>query len=122
MTPLATRILDRIQRSGPLPFDEFMRLALYDEICTDAAARGEIGPHVAMLKVLATELQQRICEFVTALAQEYSGVVGTAQIDGLEIDVHWTLMMSRPITIFGGANEVQRDILAKAVLGLPGAR
>jgi SAM-dependent MidA family methyltransferase len=31
MTPLATRILDRIQRSGPLPFDEFMRLALYDE-------------------------------------------------------------------------------------------
>jgi alkylation response protein AidB-like acyl-CoA dehydrogenase len=96
--------------------------ALYDEICTDAAARGEIGPHVAMLKVLATELQQRICEFVSALSQECSGVVGTTQIGDLEIDVHWTLMMSRPITIFGGANEVQRDILAKAVLGLPAAR
>lgn len=96
--------------------------ALYDEICTDAAARGEIGPHVAMLKVLATELQQRICEFVSTLSQECSGVVGATQIGDLELDVHWTLMMSRPITIFGGANEVQRDILAKAVLGLPGAR
>jgi alkylation response protein AidB-like acyl-CoA dehydrogenase len=96
--------------------------ALYDEICTDAAARGEIGPHVAMLKVLATELQQRICEFVSALSQECSGVVGATRIGDLEIDVHWTLMMSRPITIFGGANEVQRDILAKTVLGLPAAR
>jgi hypothetical protein len=75
-----------------------------------------------MLKVLATELQQRICEFVSALSQEYSGVVGSTRIEGLEIDIHWQLMMSRPITIFGGANEVQRDILAKAVLGLPGAR
>lgn len=96
--------------------------ALYDNVCTDAAVRGEIGPHVAMLKVLATELQQRICEFVTALSQECSGVVGTTPFGDLQIDVHWTLMMSRPITIFGGANEVQRDILAKAVLGLPGAR
>ena len=96
--------------------------ALYDDVCTNAAARGEIGAHVVMLKVLATELQQRICEFVSSLAQEYAGVVGTTQINDLEIDVHWQLMMSRPITIFGGANEVQRDILAKAVLGLPSAR
>jgi hypothetical protein len=27
---------------------------------------------------------------------------------------------SRPTTIYGGSNEVQRNILAKAALGLPG--
>jgi hypothetical protein len=28
-------------------------------------------------------------------------------------------MMARPVTIFAGCNEVQRDILAKSVLRLP---
>lgn len=111
-----------IDQLGVLAADLHDYEALYDDVCANAAARGEIGPHVVMLKILATELQQRICEFVGVLAQEYAGVVGPTRIGSLEIDVHWQLMMSRPITIFGGANEVQRDILAKAVLGLPGAR
>jgi len=41
------------------------------------------------------------------------------QIGELLADVHWPLMMSRPVTVFAGCNEVQRDVLAKAVLRLP---
>lgn len=114
-----TRVVDQL---ATLAADLHDYEALYDEVCAQAAEDGEIGPHVAMLKVLATELQQRISEFVLTLSQEYAGVVGETTIGSLQIDTHWQFMMSRPITVFGGANEVQRDILAKAVLGLGSGR
>jgi 3-oxochol-4-en-24-oyl-CoA dehydrogenase len=93
--------------------------ALYESVCLQASRNGELGPDVVMLKVLATELQQRICDFTTAIAEEYAGVVGESEVAGLKIDMHWLAMMVRPITIFGGANAVQRDILARIVLQLP---
>lgn len=72
-----------------------------------------------MLKVYASELLQRITEFSVDIAQEWGGVVGDVDIDGHLADLHWQLMMARPVTIFAGANEIQRDILAKTVLGMP---
>jgi len=93
--------------------------ALYEGVCREAEQHSQPGAHIVMLKILATELQQRICELVTEIAQEHAGVLGESLIGGLAVDIHWQMMMSRPISIFGGANEVQRDILAKAVLQLP---
>jgi alkylation response protein AidB-like acyl-CoA dehydrogenase len=75
-----------------------------------------------MLKVYVGELQQRITEFSHAISGEYGGVVGDVRIGELETDIHWPLMMARPVTIYAGANEIQRDILAKAVLGMPRAK
>ena len=107
--------------------DEFAQLAadlhdyeaLYEQVCLEIASRGEPGPRVVMLKILATELQQRISEFVTEIAGEHAAALGETRSGPLTVDIHWQLMMSRPITIFGGANEIQRDILAKTVLQLP---
>jgi len=93
--------------------------ALYEEICLEVQQQGHPNARAVMLKVLATELQQAICEFITEIAQEQAGVLGESAIGMLPVDIHWQMMMSRPISIFGGANEVQRDILAKAVLNLP---
>lgn len=94
----------------------------YAQIC-DAIANAdeEPGPQVSMLKVYISELLQRISEFCTEIAGDYAGVVGDVQIGELLTDLHWLLMMARPVTIYAGANEVQRDILAKAVLKLPAA-
>jgi len=64
-------------------------------------------------------LQQRITEFSTEVAGEYAGAIGDTRIGSLLTDLHWQLMMARPVTIFAGCNEVQRDILAKSVLRLP---
>jgi len=93
---------------------------LYAEVC-DALAEheGQPGPDVSMLKVYVSELQQRITEFTAEVAGEYGGTVGDVHIGELMADVHWPLMMARPVTIFAGCNEVQRDVLAKAVLRLP---
>jgi alkylation response protein AidB-like acyl-CoA dehydrogenase len=92
---------------------------LYTEICDGIAAGGKPGPEVSMLKVYASELLHRLSEFNQEIAAEYGGIVGDVQIGDTLADLHWQFMMARPTTIFAGANEIQRDILAK-VLGMPG--
>jgi alkylation response protein AidB-like acyl-CoA dehydrogenase len=93
---------------------------LYAEIC-DRLAQDDSQPsaEVSMLKVYVSELQQRITEFSVEMAGEYGGAIGDSRIGTLLTDLHWQLMMARPVTIFAGCSEVQRDILAKAVLRLP---
>ncbi|MDB5988074.1 MAG: acyl-CoA dehydrogenase [Nevskia sp.] len=93
---------------------------LYTEICDVVADGDKPGPGVSMLKVYASELLHRLSEFNQEVAAEYGGIVGDARIGATLTDLHWQLMMARPVTIFAGANEIQRDILAKTVLGLPG--
>ncbi len=93
---------------------------LYAQICNDIAARdAQPGAEVSVLKVYVSELLQRITEFSVDIGAEYGGMTGDVCINGLSTDLHWQLMMARPVTIYAGANEVQRDILAKAVLKMP---
>src|SRR5690554_60374 len=110
-------------RLGELAGDLYDYQLLYASICDAVAESGEApGPEASMLKVYVGELQQRITEFSHAISGEYGGVVGDVRIGELETDIHWPLMMARPVTIYAGANEIQRDILAKAVLGMPRAK
>jgi 3-oxochol-4-en-24-oyl-CoA dehydrogenase len=95
--------------------------AFYEETCEAIEATDGIPRDVSLLKIYATELQQRICEFMAEVAGEYAGFSDEGLIGDLRADIHWQLMMSRPITIFGGANAVQRDIVATSILGLPRA-
>jgi alkylation response protein AidB-like acyl-CoA dehydrogenase len=93
---------------------------LYAQICDQVAENDAQPPaEVSMLKIYVSELQQRITEFSTEVAGEYAGAIGDTRIGSLLTDLHWQLMMARPVTIFAGCNEVQRDILAKSVLRLP---
>jgi alkylation response protein AidB-like acyl-CoA dehydrogenase len=95
---------------------------LYAEICDGLAEHeAQPGAEVSMLKVYISELQQRITEFSVEVAGEYGGSVGDVHIGAMLTDLHWQLMMARPVTVFAGCNEVQRDILAKSVLRLPDA-
>jgi 3-oxochol-4-en-24-oyl-CoA dehydrogenase len=107
------------QRLHQLAADLHDYEALYRQICGEAEMGSPIGERVVMLKIYATELTQRICDFVADIAGENAGALGPFNAGSESFDIHWQMMMSRPITIFGGANEVQRDILAKRVLNLP---
>jgi alkylation response protein AidB-like acyl-CoA dehydrogenase len=112
-------IADRLAR---LQADLHDYRQLYARICDAVAAgHGQPGPEASALKVYVGELLQRITEFNAEVAAEYGGIVGDVRIDGLETDLHWPLMMARPVSIYAGTNEVQRDILAKLVLKLPSA-
>ena len=92
--------------------------ALYSRFA-DQLKRGEtLGADVSMLKIWVTETYQRITELMIEVAGPDGGTVGPLQVGNIGVDVLSSFYKARPSTIYGGANEIQRNILSKAVLGL----
>ena len=108
-------------RLGSLSLDVHDLRALYTQACDAVSTGRPLGPEVSAMKVVASELVQRITEFTLDIGGEYSAVAGGVHVGGLEIDFQWPFLMSRPMTIYGGSSEIQRNIIAKTVLGLPTA-
>ena len=102
------------------------RLDLYDlgsafeRFAKVLRAGGELGADVSMLKVFNTELYQRITEEMLAIAGEEGAFADDLDAGEGEIDAMNLFLDARAPAIFGGSNEIQRNILAKAVLRLPG--
>ena len=82
--------------------------------------RGEVpGPDVSMLKVFQTELFQRITETMLEVAGENGGSLEPME-GNRALNPAGLFLQSRPASIYSGTNEIQRNILAKNVLELPG--
>ena len=92
--------------------------ALYSYFA-DQLKRGEtLGADVSMLKIWVTETYQRISELMIEVAGPDGGSIGPLQVGNVSVDVLASFYKARPTTIYGGSNEIQRNILSKAVLGL----
>jgi alkylation response protein AidB-like acyl-CoA dehydrogenase len=83
------------------------------------------GAESSILKIVGTELYQEITE-LTMDALGHGALGWQTSPDGV-LKPHEQWIASefnylRATTIYGGSNEVQRNIIAKAVLGLPMAR
>lgn len=90
------------------------------EVYVEQVRRGEVpGPDVSMLKVFQTELYQRITETMLDVAGEYGGMLEPMEGDRA-LNPAGLFLQSRPSTIYSGTNEIQRNILSKNVLELPG--
>lgn len=86
------------------------------------------GPESSILKIVGTELAQSMDELFVELAAYHSlpflpdqfeeGFQGTHIGPGNAAAAALTYFNNRKLTIFGGSNEVQRNIICKAVLGL----
>ena len=88
----------------------------------DIVRRGEVlGPEVSLLKIWATETFARLTELMVEAAGAQGAMLGKIDFNGAEVDVLGQFYNARPATIYGGSNEIQRNILAKAVLRLPSA-
>ena len=86
----------------------------------DVVRRGEeLGPDVSMLKVIQTELFQKITDTMMDVAGENAGLLEPME-GNRELNPSGLFLQARPSTIYGGSNEIQRNILAKNVLRLPG--
>ncbi len=79
------------------------------------------GADVSMLKIRGSELQQAITELmmqaVGPLAQPFMAVDGGA-VDALASRLTPRYANYRKTSIYAGSNEIQRNIIAKATLGL----
>ena len=84
----------------------------------------EVGPEASMLKVRGTEIQQDIFELAMMCAGGYAlgarrdeaAADFTATLRGQ--DSAYPYFNFRKTAIYAGSNEIQRNIIAKAVLGL----
>lgn len=86
----------------------------------DIVRRGEsLGPDVSVLKIWATETFARLSELLIDVSFEKGGVAGPIDFGETRVDVLSQFYNARPATIYGGSNEIQRNIVSKLVLGLP---
>ena len=111
----------------PLFVDKFTQLrmdvedlnAMFQRYADDIKKGKPMGADISILKIWGTETYQRVTEFMVEAAAECGAMTGVVDFDGTGVDIVGQFMNSRPATIYGGSNEIQRNILAKAVLDLP---
>jgi len=119
-------LLDDPSFQGRIADIEIELMALeFTELRTLAAmsAGGFPGPESSLLKIKGTELQQATQALRMEVAAHYQGVLPT-DLDPEQLghdfgsEARRSFMYGRASTIYGGSNEVQKNIISKFVLGL----
>ena len=85
-----------------------------------------LGPESSILKIKATELQQTISELFVEMLAYYAhpflpeSELGSNESIGPEYagPVMSQYLNLRKVSIYGGSNEIQRNVISKAILGL----
>jgi pimeloyl-CoA dehydrogenase large subunit len=91
-------------------------------------ANGQPDPNSSILKIKGSELQQRVTELLMEVVGPYVAPFQTSPDDELRINEPPigpdyaaasapTYFNYRKISIYGGSNEIQHNIIAKAILG-----
>ncbi len=84
-----------------------------------ASAGAAPGPESSILKLKGTEIQQRIQKLTVEAGGIYSAAWGATQAGpGFARAGMAGYLASRAYTIYGGASEVQKDVISKNVLGI----
>jgi alkylation response protein AidB-like acyl-CoA dehydrogenase len=91
-------------------------------VLASVASGGAPGAESSLLKIKGTEMQQAVQELGMDVAAHYQGVLDDLDEEtlghGFGSAARHSYMYGRAATIYGGSNEVQKNIIAKAVLGL----
>lgn len=87
----------------------------------DAQHTGEPGPASSILKLKGTEMQQRVQELTIEAAGPYALNQGFKDAGPKFAKMGMAMYLGgRAATVYGGCSEVQKDVIAKRVLGLDG--
>jgi alkylation response protein AidB-like acyl-CoA dehydrogenase len=92
-------------------------------VLASVASGGAPGAESSLLKIKGTEMQQAVQGLYMEVAGYYQGVLpNDLSADELGHDfgseARKSFMYGRAATVYGGSNEIQKNIIAKAVLGL----
>ena len=72
-----------------------------------------------MLKIWTMDTWQRLAELLVEIGAEEGVLQGVRSVAGAEADFLGCFYYSRPGTIYGGSNEIHRNIMSRYVLKLP---
>lgn len=88
-------------------------------VLSTVAAGGAPGAESSFLKIKGTETLQAIQTLMLDMAGLHGGALASDEHDHpFANDARLNYMFGRASTIYSGSNEVQRNIIAKAILGL----
>jgi len=108
-----------LDRYAALRLDLYNLTTLFEAFVRQIEEGATIGPEASLLKIVATELQAAISEEILNLAGSAARVAAPIDLPEMIVDPLAIYAAARVPTIYGGANEVQRNLLARTVLGLP---
>lgn len=111
------------QRAAAMYIEAFL-LRLHDHrILSQTLAGAEPGPEASLKKLMADEHGQRLTDLAADLLGSAGMLAGSDRRGPFGGGDHeqwpWAQLFSRALTVGGGTTQVQRNILAERVLGLP---
>lgn len=106
-------------RLTQITFDVLDSASAYERIAQIMRTGGSFGSEVSVLKVWATETCQRVTELLVEAAGDAGMLFGDVEFGSESVNVLHPFLDCRAFTIYGGSNQIQRNILAKTVLDLP---
>jgi pimeloyl-CoA dehydrogenase large subunit len=86
--------------------------------------KGKPDPASSVLKIKGSEIQQATTELLMEVIGPFAAPYDVHGDDGSNEAMDWTAQIApsyfnnRKVSIYGGSNEIQRNIITKAVLGL----
>jgi pimeloyl-CoA dehydrogenase large subunit len=86
--------------------------------------KGKPNPASSVLKIKGSEIQQTTTELLMEVIGPFAAPYDVHGDDGTNETMDWTAQIApsyfnnRKVSIYGGSNEIQRNIITKAVLGL----
>ncbi|SDY16507.1 hypothetical protein SAMN05518854_101379 [Variovorax sp. YR266] len=107
------------QRFAALRLDVLDLSAAYTGFASIVRAGKPLPASVSLLKIWASETYHRIGALLVEAGEEQGAVAGDQLLDGQSFNVLSPLIGSTAAMIYGGTNEIQRNILARQVLDLP---
>jgi alkylation response protein AidB-like acyl-CoA dehydrogenase len=100
---------------------ESLRMVIYKTLAGTELGKAP-GPESSILKIRSSELQQEVGELsMEVMGQDSLNWFNEGAVPAHEYWVPSNFNYQRATTIYGGSNEIQRNVIAKNILKLPGA-
>jgi alkylation response protein AidB-like acyl-CoA dehydrogenase len=115
------RIANPVQRDQVTTYQmDQLALRLTQRRVVEESADGATpGPATSIFKIVSTELQQEYSNLLTRLHGSRGFGADESTLSTDELAMTRQFFFSRAASIYSGSNEIQRNIIAKRVLGLP---
>jgi alkylation response protein AidB-like acyl-CoA dehydrogenase len=101
-----------------LELDVLAQSAVFAHAAQLGGAGVEIGAGSSFIKIVATETAQRIVDLLLEVAGEHAAESEPLETPEGPVDVSVLWREARRMSIYAGTSEIQRNVIAKRVLGL----